>query len=73
LNLALGWFLTKVDPDVWKNEFAPIFDRTSEDDEREKEVRSRWSGPDEHGRGEFRLDRKDVPDGSGLNFAPADS
>jgi hypothetical protein len=59
LNLAFNWLVVTVDHETWKKEFAPVFARTMEDDEREREAQERWAPEDESGQGEFILVRND--------------
>lgn len=71
LNFALAWFLGVVDPEEWKNEYRPIFERTFANQEFEREVRERLPQVEEGEIATFKVERsepEEVVEKRSINF-----
>jgi hypothetical protein len=73
LNLTMAWWIPRLSIEEWDREYKHIFYESKAERELRKEVEARWGDPDEHGRGEFKVERPDVQPAANLNITPARS
>lgn len=72
LNLTEDWLLSVVSEEDWNNHYKDILASSLEDQERLEDQMERWGDPDEDGRGEFNLVRRDTEEvPSNFNFNSA--